>query len=183
MMTMFNTGFLVTLDYLSRGKQRDIISFDFVTSGCVGIIRKPWLSIGGRIYYPNSEETRMRILHTMLRVGNLERSVEFIPPDRVSNYYSKKTIRRVTSPSLLSAMTLILKNSVIELTYTWDIDHYELGNGYGHIALEVDDVYQACEDIRQRGGKIIREAGPMNSWHNHYRFCGRSRHTSKLSPD
>ena len=52
---------------------------------------------------------------------------------------------------------------MIELTYNWDTDHYDLGSGYGHIALEVVDVYQACDDIRQRGGKIIREAGPMNA--------------------
>jgi lactoylglutathione lyase len=52
---------------------------------------------------------------------------------------------------------------VIELTYNWDVDHYEIGSGYGHIAIEVDDVYQAADTIKQRGGKILRDAGPMNA--------------------
>ena len=55
------------------------------------------------------------------------------------------------------------EEAVIELTYNWDVDRYELGNAYGHIALEVDDVYEACEKIRARGGKIVRDAGPMKS--------------------
>ena len=54
-------------------------------------------------------------------------------------------------------------NTVIELTYNWGVDSYDLGKGFGHIALEVDDVYQAAAEIRQRGGKILREAGPMNA--------------------
>jgi lactoylglutathione lyase len=55
------------------------------------------------------------------------------------------------------------EHTVIELTYNWDTDHYELGSGFGHIALEVDDVYRAADEIKQRGGKILREAGPMNA--------------------
>ncbi|HHO67449.1 MAG TPA: lactoylglutathione lyase, partial [Gammaproteobacteria bacterium] len=55
------------------------------------------------------------------------------------------------------------ENTVLELTYNWGTDHYDLGNGFGHIAIEVDDVYQATEEIRNRGGKIIRDAGPMNA--------------------
>ncbi|HHJ20382.1 MAG TPA: lactoylglutathione lyase, partial [Gammaproteobacteria bacterium] len=55
------------------------------------------------------------------------------------------------------------ENTVLELTYNWGVDHYELGTGFGHIAIEVDDVYRATEAIRERGGKIIRDAGPMNA--------------------
>jgi lactoylglutathione lyase len=55
------------------------------------------------------------------------------------------------------------ENSVIELTYNWDTDSYDQGNGFGHLAIEVEDVYKACDEIRVRGGKIIRDAGPMNA--------------------
>lgn len=105
----------------------------------------------------------MRILHTMLRVGNLERSIEFY-----TKVLGMKLLRQKDYPDGKFTLAFVgygpeAQHSVIELTYNWDTDQYDLGNGYGHIALEVDDVYQACEDIRQRGGKIIREAGPMNA--------------------
>ena len=105
----------------------------------------------------------MRILHTMLRVGNLEQSIEFY-----TTVLGMKLLRQKDYPDGKFTLAFVgygpeSENSVIELTYNWDTDHYDLGTGYGHIALEVDDVYQACDDIRQRGGKIIREAGPMNA--------------------
>ena len=105
----------------------------------------------------------MRILHTMLRVGNLERSIEFY-----TQVLGMKLLRQKDYPEGKFTLAFVgygseSENSVIELTYNWDTDHYDLGTGYGHIALEVNDVYQACEDIRQRGAKIIREAGPMNA--------------------
>lgn len=105
----------------------------------------------------------MRILHTMLRVGNLERSIEFY-----TTVLGMKLLRQKDYPDGEFTLAFVgygpeSNNSVIELTYNWDTDHYELGSGYGHIALEVEDVYQACDDIRQRGGKIIRDAGPMNA--------------------
>jgi lactoylglutathione lyase len=105
----------------------------------------------------------MRILHTMLRVGNLEQSIDFY-----TTVLGMKLLRQKDYPDGKFTLAFVgygpeSENSVIELTYNWDTDHYDLGNGYGHIALEVDDVYQACDDIRQRGGKIIREAGPMNA--------------------
>ena len=105
----------------------------------------------------------MRILHTMLRVGNLEHSIEFY-----TTVLGMKLLRQKDYPDGKFTLAFVgygpeSENSVIELTYNWDTDHYDLGGGYGHIALEVDDVYQACDDIRQRGGKIIREAGPMNA--------------------
>ncbi len=105
----------------------------------------------------------MRILHTMLRVGNLEQSIEFY-----TTVLGMKLLRQNDYPDGKFTLAFVgygpeSEHSVIELTYNWDTDHYDLGNGYGHIALEVDDVYQACDNIRQRGGKIIREAGPMNA--------------------
>lgn len=105
----------------------------------------------------------MRILHTMLRVGNLEQSIEFY-----TTVLGMKLLRQKDYPDGKFTLAFVgygpeSEHSVIELTYNWDTDHYDLGNGYGHIALEVDDVYQACDEIRQRGGKIIREAGPMNA--------------------
>jgi len=99
----------------------------------------------------------------MLRVGNLERSIEFY-----TSVMGMKLLRQKDYPEGKFTLAFVgygpeSENSVIELTYNWDTDHYELGSGYGHIALEVEDVYQACEDIRKRGGKIIRDAGPMNA--------------------
>jgi len=105
----------------------------------------------------------MRILHTMLRVGNLERSIEFY-----TNVLGMRLLRQKDYPEGKFTLAFVgygpeSETSAIELTYNWDTDNYDLGSGYGHIALEVDDVYDACEEIRQRGGKIIREAGPMNA--------------------
>lgn len=105
----------------------------------------------------------MRILHTMLRVGNLERSIEFY-----TRVLGMQLLRQKDYPDGRFTLAFVgygpeSEQTVLELTWNWDIDHYDLGNGYGHIALEVEDVYQACEDIRQRGGKISREAGPMNA--------------------
>ena len=105
----------------------------------------------------------MRILHTMLRVGDLQRSIQFY-----TEVLGMRILRQKDYPDGKFTNTFIgygdeSSQAVIELTYNWDTDHYDLGNGYGHIALEVDDVYAATEEIRQRGGKIIREAGPMNA--------------------
>ena len=105
----------------------------------------------------------MRLLHTMLRVGNLEQSIEFY-----TTVLGMKLLRQKDYPEGKFTLTFVgygpeSENSVIELTFNWDTGHYDLGDGYGHIALEVDDVYQACEEIRERGGKIIRDAGPMNA--------------------
>ena len=105
----------------------------------------------------------MRLLHTMLRVGNLEQSIEFY-----TTVLGMKLLRQKDYPEGKFTLAFVgygpeSENSVIELTYNWDTAQYDLGGGYGHIALEVDDVYQACEEIRERGGKIIRDAGPMNA--------------------
>jgi len=105
----------------------------------------------------------MRLLHTMLRVGDLDRSIEFY-----QNVLGMKLLRRKDYPDGRFTLAFVgygdeSANTVIELTYNWDTDSYDLGEGYGHIAIEVDDVYEAVDELRNRGGKVIREAGPMNA--------------------
>jgi lactoylglutathione lyase len=109
----------------------------------------------------NDEENLMRLLHTMLRVGDMDRSIAFY-----TEVLGMTLLRRKDYPDGQFTLAFVgygneAENSVIELTYNWGVDSYELGTGYGHIALEVEDVYKACEDIRSRGGKITREPGPM----------------------
>lgn len=103
----------------------------------------------------------MRILHTMLRVGNLERSVQFY-----TQVLGMRVLR--TSENTEYKYTLVFVgyddedcSSVIELTYNWGVEQYELGNAYGHIAIGVDDVHGTCEKVRAAGGKVTREAGPV----------------------
>lgn len=103
----------------------------------------------------------MRMLHTMLRVGNLEKSLQFY-----TEVLKMKLLRKKDYPAGRFTLAFVgygdeADHTVLELTHNWDTDSYALGEGYGHIAIEVDDVYQACEEIRRRGGKITREAGPM----------------------
>jgi len=105
----------------------------------------------------------MRILHTMLRVGDLQRAIDFY-----TQVLGMKLLRQKDYPQGKFTLAFIgygdeAENTVIELTYNWDTDRYDLGNGYGHIAIEVEDVYRAADEIKQRGGKILREAGPMNA--------------------
>ena len=105
----------------------------------------------------------MRLLHTMLRVGNLDRSIDFY-----TNVLGMQLLRRKDYPDGKFTLAFVgygeeADNTVIELTYNWDTDSYDLGNAYGHIAIEVDDVYAAVDQLRNRGGKVIREAGPMNA--------------------
>lgn len=103
----------------------------------------------------------MRLLHTMLRVGNLDRSIEFY-----TNVLGMQLLRKHDYPEGKFTLAFVgygseAENAVIELTHNWDTDQYDLGTGYGHIAVEVDDAYQACERVKQKGGKVTREAGPM----------------------
>ncbi|MBU1191126.1 MAG: lactoylglutathione lyase [Gammaproteobacteria bacterium] len=105
----------------------------------------------------------MRILHTMLRTGNLERSIKFY-----TEILGMKLLRQKEYPDGKFTLAFIgygdeKDNTDIELTYNWGVESYDIGKGYGHIAIEVDDVYKAADDIKQRGGKILREAGPMNA--------------------
>jgi lactoylglutathione lyase len=99
----------------------------------------------------------------MLRTGNLERSIDFY-----TGILGMKLLRRKDYPDGEFSLAFLgygdeSEHSVIELTYNWGVDRYELGSGYGHIAIEVDDVHQAAERIKVQGGKILREAGPMNA--------------------
>ncbi|MDO4698997.1 MAG: lactoylglutathione lyase [Pasteurellaceae bacterium] len=103
----------------------------------------------------------MRILHTMLRVGNLERSIKFY-----TEVLGMKLLR--TSENEQYKYTLAFlgygeekDTAVLELTYNWGVESYELGTAYGHIAIGVDDIYATVEAVRQAGGKVTREAGPV----------------------
>ncbi|HTF94992.1 MAG TPA: lactoylglutathione lyase [Cellvibrio sp.] len=103
----------------------------------------------------------MRILHTMLRVGNLQRSIDFY-----TGVLGMKLLRQQDYPD--GKFTLAFmgygdeeNNTVIELTYNYGVESYDLGKGYGHIAIGCNDVYATCEKIRSVGGKITREPGPM----------------------
>lgn len=105
----------------------------------------------------------MRLLHTMLRVGNLERSIDFY-----TQVLGMKLLRQKDYPDGKFTLAFVgygdeSDSTVIELTYNWDTDSYDLGGGYGHIAIEVDDVYEAVSELQSRGGKVIRDAGPMNA--------------------
>ncbi|MCU7804441.1 MAG: lactoylglutathione lyase [Candidatus Thiodiazotropha sp. (ex Lucinoma borealis)] len=105
----------------------------------------------------------MRILHTMLRVGDLQRSIDFY-----TQVLGMRLLRQKEYPDGKFTLAFIgygdeNSQTVLELTHNWDTNSYDLGNGFGHLAIEVDDVYQATDRIRTLGGKIIREAGPMNA--------------------
>lgn len=103
----------------------------------------------------------MRILHTMLRVGDLKHSIDFY-----TSVLGMKVLRQKDYPEGRFTLAFVGygdedKEAVLELTHNWDTAKYELGTGYGHVALEVDDAYRACEEVKKRGGKVTREAGPM----------------------
>jgi len=103
----------------------------------------------------------MRVLHTMIRVGDLERSLKFY-----TDVLGMKLLRQKDYPDGKFTLAFVgygpeSEHAVIELTYNWGTSKYDLGNGFGHVALEVDDAYKACEEIKKRGGKVTREAGPM----------------------
>lgn len=103
----------------------------------------------------------MRLLHTMLRVGNLDRSLAFY-----TEVLGMRLLRRADYPEGKFTLAFVgyedeAAGAVIELTHNWGVESYDIGTGFGHIALQVDDAYAACEEIRRRGGKVTREAGPM----------------------
>nr|MBF0681089.1 lactoylglutathione lyase [Pseudomonas sp.] len=103
----------------------------------------------------------MRILHTMLRVGDLEQSIDFY-----TRVLGMQLLRRKDYPDGRFTLAFVgyqpeSEGAVLELTHNWDTPSYELGEGYGHIALEVEDAYAACDKVRELGGKVVREAGPM----------------------
>ena len=103
----------------------------------------------------------MRFLHTMLRVSDLQRSIDFY-----TNVMGMSLLRTSENPEYKYSLAFVgygpeSETAVLELAYSWDVDSYELGTAYGHIALEVDNAAQACERIRQNGGNVTREAGPV----------------------
>ena len=103
----------------------------------------------------------MRMLHTMLRVGDLDRSIDFY-----TQVLGMKLLRRKDYPDGKFTLAFVGYgdedgHTVLELTYNWGVDHYELGTAFGHIAVEVDDAYKACEEVTAKGGKVVRPAGPM----------------------
>ena len=103
----------------------------------------------------------MRIMHTMLRVGDLDRALNFY-----TEVLGMKVLRRKDYPAGRFTNVFVgygdeASTAVLELTHNWDTKAYDLGTGYGHVAVEVDDAYKACEEIKKRGGKVTREAGPM----------------------
>ncbi|HHB13457.1 MAG TPA: lactoylglutathione lyase [Chromatiales bacterium] len=105
----------------------------------------------------------MRILHTMLRVGDLQRSIDFY-----TQVLGMRLLRQKEYPAGKFTLAFLgygdeSEGAVLELTYNWGVHEYELGTGFGHIAIGVDDVYAATEAARQKGAKILREAGPMNA--------------------
>lgn len=103
----------------------------------------------------------MRLLHTMLRVGNLERSLDFY-----CGVLGMKLLRQKDYPGGQFTLAFVgygdeADHTVLELTYNWGVEKYNLGDAYGHIAIGVSDIYATCAEIKARGGKVTREPGPM----------------------
>ncbi len=103
----------------------------------------------------------MRLLHTMLRVGDLERSIDFY-----TKVLGMRVLRRREVPEGKYTLAFVgygeeTETSVLELTYNWGVAKYELGTAYGHIAIEVDDARASCDAVRAQGGRVTREPGPV----------------------
>lgn len=103
----------------------------------------------------------MRLLHTMLRVGNLDKSLQFY-----CDVLGMTLLRQKDYPGGKFTLAFVgygdeSDHTVLELTHNWGVESYDLGEGYGHIALGVEDIYQTCEAIKSKGGEVVREPGPM----------------------
>lgn len=103
----------------------------------------------------------MRILHTMLRVGDLEKSIDFY-----SRILGMKCLRRSENEAYKYTLVFMgygdeQSNAVLELTYNWGVDHYEQGSAFGHIAIEAEDIYDMCQLVTQKGGTVTRAPGPV----------------------
>jgi lactoylglutathione lyase len=117
--------------------------------------------IGIRSNQPSTKDTTMRLLHTMLRVGNLQRSIDFY-----TQVLGMKLLRTSENPEYKYSLAFVgygnnPEHAEIELTWNWGTDSYEMGTAFGHIALGVPDAYAACEKIKAAGGNVTREAGPV----------------------
>ena len=103
----------------------------------------------------------MRLLHTMIRVGDLQRSIDFY-----TQVLGMRLLRKSDYPSGRFTIAFVgyddeSRAAVLELTHNWDTKSYDMGSGFGHVAVEVEDAYKACEEVKKRGGKVSREPGPM----------------------
>jgi lactoylglutathione lyase len=103
----------------------------------------------------------MRLLHTMIRVGDLQRSIDFY-----TQVLGMRLLRRTDYPSGRFTNAFVgydeeSRAAVLELTHNWDTQSYDMGTGFGHVAVEVDDAYKACDEVKKRGGRVTREPGPM----------------------
>ena len=103
----------------------------------------------------------MRLLHTMLRVTDMEKSIDFY-----TNIFGMELLRKKEFPEGKFTLAFLgygseEENTVLELTHNWETDSYDLGNAYGHIAIGVEDAYKACDEISNKGGDVVRPAGPM----------------------
>ncbi len=103
----------------------------------------------------------MRILHTMIRVTDLNKSIDFY-----TNVFGMSLLRKKDFPDGKFTLAFVgygseEDNAVIELTHNWETDKYDMGNAFGHIAISVDDAYRACDQIADKGGNVVRPAGPM----------------------
>ena len=103
----------------------------------------------------------MRILHTMIRVTDLDKSIDFY-----TNVFGMSLLRKKDFPDGKFTLAFVdygseEENAVIELTHNWETDQYDMGNAFGHIAISVDDAYKACDQIADKGGNVVRPAGPM----------------------
>lgn len=103
----------------------------------------------------------MRILHTMIRVGDLQRAIKFY-----TEVMGMKLLRQSENPEYKYSLAFVgygeeTEEAVIELTYNWGVEEYDQGNAFGHIAIEVDNIYATCDRIREQGGNVSREPGPV----------------------
>lgn len=103
----------------------------------------------------------MRLLHTMIRVGDLQRSIDFY-----TQVLGMRLLRKSDYPSGRFTNAFVgyddeSRTAVLELTHNWDTKSYDMGSGFGHVAVEVEDAYKACDEVKKRGGKVSREPGPM----------------------
>lgn len=105
----------------------------------------------------------MRLLHTMVRVGDLDRSIKFYTEVLGMTLFRKNDYPAGKFTLAFLGYGSEDRDAVIELTYNYGVERYEMGTAFGHFALEVDDVYAAVKEIRDRGGKILQDAGPMNA--------------------
>ncbi len=109
----------------------------------------------------SGRRSRLRILHTMIRVGDLDRSIAFY-----TSVLGMKLLRRTDYPEGRFTLAFVgfgpeSVETALELTHNWDTKQYDLGGGFGHVAIEVPDAAAACAEIARRGGKVVRPAGPM----------------------